>query len=213
MFLNPLPASCVNLTGPKANILVNNSGHACLADFSLLTIASDRSTIVTSCAEGGTIPWMSPELLDPDRFGSKKSRPTKESDCYAMGMVTYEVLSGQTPFSPAIPSAIIWKILDGQHPWRPQGEKRKLFTDAIWRLLELCWRPQPSERPSAGCILSCLEGNPPSTWWTPNVDGRMNGGHQLDDAPGNSGMHSHFTSATPLIICVVCKVHPCHSHC
>ena len=33
---------------------------------------------------------MSPELLDPERFGipeSKGGRPTKQSDCYALGMV------------------------------------------------------------------------------------------------------------------------------
>lgn len=34
---------------------------------------------------------MSPELLDPERFGKSDDRPTKQSDCYALGMVVYEV--------------------------------------------------------------------------------------------------------------------------
>jgi hypothetical protein len=37
---------------------------------------------------------MSPELLDPELFGipqSEGDRPTKQSDCYALGMVIYEV--------------------------------------------------------------------------------------------------------------------------
>ena len=34
---------------------------------------------------------MSPELLDPERFGVEGDRPTKKSDCYAFGMVIYEV--------------------------------------------------------------------------------------------------------------------------
>jgi len=36
---------------------------------------------------------MSPELLDPERFGFDKDdrRPTKQADCYALGMVVYEV--------------------------------------------------------------------------------------------------------------------------
>jgi len=34
---------------------------------------------------------MSPELLDPERFGVSDDRPTKQSDCYAFGMVVYEV--------------------------------------------------------------------------------------------------------------------------
>ena len=37
---------------------------------------------------------MSPELLDPELFDipeSEGDRPTKQSDCYALGMVIYEV--------------------------------------------------------------------------------------------------------------------------
>ena len=43
---------------------------------------------------GGTRRWMSPELLIPERFGmhgSEAGRPTRQSDCYALGMVIYEV--------------------------------------------------------------------------------------------------------------------------
>ena len=37
---------------------------------------------------------MSPELLGPGGFGkpeSEDNRPTRQSDCYALGMVIYEV--------------------------------------------------------------------------------------------------------------------------
>ena len=37
---------------------------------------------------------MSPELLHPEKFGmleSEDNRPTRQSDCYALGMVIYEV--------------------------------------------------------------------------------------------------------------------------
>ena len=34
---------------------------------------------------------MSPELLNPEMFGKSDDRPTKQSDCYALGMVVYEV--------------------------------------------------------------------------------------------------------------------------
>ena len=92
----------------KANILVNRDRRACLADFGLTTItgvvtpASARTSWVSlfsndtlmSFTGGGTYRWMSPELLDPERFGvpeSEGSRPTRQSDCYALGMVIYEV--------------------------------------------------------------------------------------------------------------------------
>jgi serine/threonine protein kinase len=47
-----------------------------------------------SFTAGGTRRWMSPELLNPEMFDIPQSegvRPTKQSDCYALGMVIYEV--------------------------------------------------------------------------------------------------------------------------
>ena len=54
---------------------------------------TDLSTVVLSrtIISGGTHGWMSPELLDPQCFGSDGC-PTRESDCYALGMVIYEVI-------------------------------------------------------------------------------------------------------------------------
>jgi serine/threonine protein kinase len=92
----------------KANILINRDQRACLADFGLSTIAgvathaaagASRASLISndtlmSFTAGGTRRWMSPELLDPERFGipqSEGDRPTTQSDCYALGMVIYEV--------------------------------------------------------------------------------------------------------------------------
>ena len=150
--------------------MIDHEGHALLYDFSLLTIVSDDSTVISSSTEGGTIQWMSPELLDPDRFGLRDSRPTKKSDCYALGMVVYEVLSGRRPFAPAKATIVIWMVLEGQRPERPQGEEGQFFTDAIWEVLGMCWKQQPRERTSVEVVLRCLEGKPLSLGSTPDVD-------------------------------------------
>jgi len=139
-----------------ANILIDNNGHARLADFSLLTIVLDQSTIMSTYTAGGTFRWMGPELLDPESFGLGGVRPTKASDCYALGMVIYEVLSGQEPFGHLGNHVLIRRILDGERPGRPQGEEGILFTDSIWGVLELCWRSQPHDRISVTGVLSCL---------------------------------------------------------
>jgi len=157
-FLSPWPPACSS-SGLKTNILIGRTGQAYLADFSLLTIVSDQSTIISSWVDGGTIRWMSPELLDPERFGLKGSRPTKQSDCYALGMVVYEVLSGQTPFASSAAPVVIRMILDGKRPGRPRGEEGELFTDATWEVLELCWKPRPSDRASVRAVLLSLGGN------------------------------------------------------
>ena len=175
----------------QANILINHNCHACLADFSLLTIASDQSIVLSSCEEGGTIQWMSPELLDPERFGLKNSRPTKESDCYALGMVVYEVLSGQTPFAPHKSPAVTWKVLDGQRPEKPQGEEGELFTDAIWKVLELCWKQKPEERTSAKAVLICLGGRPSPSSDTDGI-AETDAGEQSDATVSDSSTFSPF---------------------
>ena len=147
----------------EANILVDETDHACLADFGLLTIISDTSS--TPLTRGGTYRWMSPELFYPDDFGLEDSRRTKYSDCYALGMVIYEVLSGQVPFSRYETPAVIAKVGRGERPERPQGTEGKWFTDVIWEILERCWAHKRDDRPGIGDVLRVLEEASKS--WTP----------------------------------------------
>ncbi|KAF9641959.1 kinase-like protein, partial [Thelephora ganbajun] len=125
---------------------IDKGGHARLADFSLITVIPDPSTFVSTCVEGGALRWMSPELLDPESFKLKEARPTKESDCYALGMAIYEVLSGQVAFATYDPFDTFANILRDVRPARPQGELGKSFTNDIWETVNLCWKPQPSDR-------------------------------------------------------------------
>ena len=100
---------------------------------------------------------MSPELFDPEKFGLKDSRPTKHSDCYALGMVVYEVLSGQAPFHGYGSYAIVAKVSRGERPRRTRGAEGRWFTKGIWRILERCWAPRPDDRPGIEDVLRCLE--------------------------------------------------------
>jgi hypothetical protein len=80
----------------QGNILVSEEGRACLADVGLTRVAGDLgSTTVTaqqSTSSGAnTLRWCPPELLDPERFASKRGGPTKKADMYSMAMTIYEV--------------------------------------------------------------------------------------------------------------------------
>ena len=112
---------------------------------------------------------MSPELLNPGQFGFKDGRPTKGSDCYALGMVILEVLSGQTPFAGDGEYVVIRKVMDGEYPERPGVN---WFTDDLWKTLQQCWLPRPGDRPTAEAVLKCLE-QLPATWQPlpPSADG------------------------------------------
>jgi len=109
---------------------------------------------------------MSPELLDPDRFGIGDGRPTENSDCYALGMVILEVLSGKVPFPYYNGVVVIRKITEGERPGRPQGAAEEAwFTNDLWGMLEQCWSPQPERRPTIETVLQYLKQG--STAWQP----------------------------------------------
>lgn len=94
-------------------ILIKDDHRACLADFGLSTIAymasrvsndvptggyrfsTNSKTSLMPYSSGGTERWMSPGLLLPERFEFADTGPTKKSDCYALGMLIYEVCPRQ----------------------------------------------------------------------------------------------------------------------
>ena len=148
------------------NILIDETYHARLADFGLLTIVSDPAHLIPSSSHGpaGTIRWMSPELIAPEKFELTKSRLTKSSDCYALGMVIYETISGNVPFHEYADMIVSVKVMLGEHPSRGA-----VFPDDLWKMMELCWASRPDDRPSVADVLQYLRaasnssGSPPDS--------------------------------------------------
>ena len=198
--VSPLPPNAPFII-IKANILIDHDHHARLADFGLLTIISDATIATSSSAvKGGTTRWMSPELLNPDLFGFKDSRPTKESDCYALGMVVLEVLSGRPPFASDKDFVVMRKIMDGERPGRPEGPEGASFTDDLWGMLQLCWATQPDGRPSVEDVLVCLERV--SRAWEPpphEVDGDVGADEDDPDYAIVSGYFAWFLVSAPFL--------------
>jgi len=131
---------------------------------------------------------MSPELIAPQKFGLETSRPTKSSDCYALGMVIYETISGNLPFHKYTDLTIFVKVLEGERPPRAAG-----FADSLWEMSELCWDSQPSARPNIEDVLQSLERvsrswEPPS----PGIHKEANKGVDSDSLSDTSGMSSRF---------------------
>jgi len=131
---------------------------------------------------------MAPELIDPEGFGLERCCPTKRSDCYAFGMVVYEVISGHPPFHKHTDLTVFKKVLEGKRPPRVVG-----FAESLWGMLELCWEPQPGARPKIDYVLQCLErlsnsSNPPS----PGVDEETEDSDDFDSTNNSSGKCSRL---------------------
>jgi len=67
--------------------------RACLADFDFITAILDPNQALSCSAqrEGGTMQFMSPELLVPEGFGRGGRVPTPQADIYAFGLVIFQV--------------------------------------------------------------------------------------------------------------------------
>ncbi|KAG6824792.1 hypothetical protein H0H92_005822, partial [Tricholoma furcatifolium] len=128
------------------NILVNDYGRACIADFGL-------SSILPSW--GGTPHYQAPEL-----FGEAFN--TKSTDIYAFGCLAYEVFTGKQPFSGNCNASVIMnKVSKGQRPKRPfSGSASRNFrglTEDVWALIEACWTAHPMDRPAIDTVIQRLE--------------------------------------------------------
>ena len=97
------------ITGVATHAAAGASQVSLLSDDPLMsfTPGASRTSLISndtlmSFTAGGTHRWMSPELLDPELFGipqSEGDRPTRQSDCYALGMVIYEVRVRGSPLA------------------------------------------------------------------------------------------------------------------
>ena len=98
---------------PQDNILVDELGFARLGDFGLTSIASLSCTVTSAPRFRGSHRWMAPELFNIDTEGGS-GLSTRESDVFALGMVTFEVRNVSTGSSPYvlkllyIPSGVHW---------------------------------------------------------------------------------------------------------
>jgi len=67
--------------------------RACLSGFGFIAAVLDPKQKLSCSAQvsGGTITFMSPELLVPEMYGMKGPKASPQADIYAFGMVIYQV--------------------------------------------------------------------------------------------------------------------------
>ncbi|KAF8392064.1 hypothetical protein HHK36_022405 [Tetracentron sinense] len=107
-----------------------------VGDFGLSRIK--RNTLVSGGVRG-TLPWMAPELLN-----GSSSRVSEKVDVFSFGIAMWEILTGEEPYANMHCGAIIGGIVNNS--LRPPIPDR---CDIEWRkLMEQCWSPDPSARPS-----------------------------------------------------------------
>lgn len=124
--------------------------RAVITDFGLATEARLEAEL-----EGGTPRYMAPEL----RRGQK---PTKASDVYALGVILYEMVTGEPPFEPGNHGEPEPK--KGAKPLPPSSMNKDL--PSLWdKAVLTCLDPAPDMRPQADEILAVFDRKP--RWKSP----------------------------------------------
>lgn len=137
------------------NIFLHDDLTVKIGDFGLATAKTRWSGSQQSHQPTGSILWMAPEVI---RMEKKKENPYSfQSDVYAFGIVLFELLAGQLPYSNVSDKDhILWKVGSGY--LRPDLLKLRSDTPkALKRLTEDCIKFTRDERPIFRQILASLE--------------------------------------------------------
>ncbi len=90
------------------NVLISDEGDVKIVDFGLVRAVAEAGITSTSVILG-TAAYLSPEQV-------KDGHASPRSDVYALGIVAYELLTGQTPFSGDTSLSIAYQRLDTDVP-------------------------------------------------------------------------------------------------
>jgi formylglycine-generating enzyme required for sulfatase activity/tRNA A-37 threonylcarbamoyl transferase component Bud32 len=137
---------------PQNVLLDLETGRALVTDFGIARTAEGGSLTATGMVVG------TPAYLSPEQVTGAPS--DHRADIYALGVMMYEMLAGQPPFTGATPTAVLMKRLGGP----PEGLRtiRPEVPAALEDLVDACLATDPNERlQNAADITHALTGHSP----------------------------------------------------
>jgi formylglycine-generating enzyme required for sulfatase activity/tRNA A-37 threonylcarbamoyl transferase component Bud32 len=137
---------------PQNVLLDADSGRALVTDFGIARTAEGGSLTATGMVVG------TPAYLSPEQVTGEPS--DHRADIYALGVMMYEMLAGQPPFTGATPTAVLMKRLGGPPP--PLQSVRSDIPAPLADVVDACLATDPNERiQNAADIVRSITGHSP----------------------------------------------------
>ncbi|XP_017774124.1 PREDICTED: mitogen-activated protein kinase kinase kinase 7-like isoform X2 [Nicrophorus vespilloides] len=137
--MKPKPLIHRDLKSPNL-LLIDEGRHLKICDFGT---AADKSTNMTN--NKGSAAWMAPEVFATSNY-------TEKCDVYSWGIILWEVLSREKPFSNEDNAfQIMWAVHKGSRPKLIEG-----CPQIIESFMLKCWDGEPSKRPTMKEIVELM---------------------------------------------------------
>ena len=135
-----------------ANVMIDGRGRARITDFGLAIVAEE--------AEGATEIAGTPVYMAPEQLRGEST--TERSDLYALGLVLYEMVTGERRFQ----AGSVPELLSRHEESRPEALSGRLaevdVDPALRTVIDRCLRERPEDRPgSIHAVLAALPGGDP----------------------------------------------------
>jgi serine/threonine-protein kinase len=130
------------------NILLTESGKVKVADFGIA-----RATSLTTLTMEGSV-MGTPYYISPEQANGAEAKP--QSDLYSLGVVLYEMLTGELPFKGDTPIAIVMQHL--HHQVRPPREINLEVPERLNAITMRLLAKEPEQRyPDAAALIDDLK--------------------------------------------------------
>jgi len=133
-----------------SNILFDGDGKPWLTDFGMAACADGSGWLTASGTQIGT-----PQFMSPEQAAGHLRELSPASDVWALGILLYQMLSGQVPYAAETSLAVMHRVVS-EPP--PRLHPTSAGEEDLTLLIERCLQKKPAERlASAGLLAEELE--------------------------------------------------------